>query len=265
MKCCICGTLKNCAPYLNKVFENIEKIASLFDDYVIILYYDKSSDNTLQILKEYQTKNKKLIFYVNEKLPSTYRTINIARGRNFCLNYITTNYPDYKYFIMMDMDDVNCKDIDISILKKYLHRDDWDGLSFNMSPAYYDYWALSLYPYFLSLYCWDDPDKMTKLIFNNVDESLKKLKENELLNCASAFGGFAIYKKDKFINCKYDGRLRNDLLPFHSILNMNKTTSLNYKKSYDDCEHRAFHLEAINKNNARIRISPENLFTPFKI
>jgi len=124
MKCCICGTLKNCAPYLNKVFENIEKIASLFDDYVIILYYDKSSDNTLQILKEYQIKNKKLIFYVNEKLPSTYRTINIARGRNFCLNY---------------------------------------------------------------------------------------------------------------------------------------------KKSYDDCEHRAFHLEAINKNNARIRISPENLFTPFKI
>ena len=265
MKSCICGTLKNCGPYLNKVFENIEKIASLFDDYVIILYYDQSNDNSLQILKEYQKKNKKLIFYVNKNLPSTHRTINIATGRNFCLNYIRTNCPDYKYFIMMDMDDVNCKDIELDILKKYLYREDWDALSFNTSPKYYDLWALSLYPYFLSLYCWEDPDKMTELIFNNVDESLKKLKENELLECASAFNGFAIYKKDKFINCNYDGTLRNDLLPFNSILDINRIIGLNYKKRDDDCEHRAFHLEAINKNNARIRISPEILFTPLKI
>ena len=260
MNCCICGTLKNCEPYLNKVFENIEKIGSLFDNYVIILYYDKSSDNSLQILKEYQKKNDKLFFYVNQNLPSTYRTINIATGRNFCLGHIKENYADYNYFIMIDMDDVSCKDIELDILKKYLYRDDWDGLSFNTSPKYYDLWALSLYPYFLSLYCWDDPDKMSKLIFNNVDESLKKLKENELLKCASAFNGFSIYKTEKFINCSYDGRLRNDLLPFNSILNINRIIGFKYKKCYDDCEHRAFHLEAIRKNDAKIRISPEILF-----
>ena len=28
----------------------------------------------------------------------------------------------------------------------------------------------------------------------------------------------------------------------------------------DDCEHRSFHVQAINNNNARIRISPEVLF-----
>ena len=30
---------------------------------------------------------------------------------------------------------------------------------------------------------------------------------------------------------------------------------------YEDCEHRAFHLVAINNNNAKIRISPEIIFT----
>ena len=65
MNCCICGPVKNCGPYLRKVLENIEKIGSLFDDYSIIIYYDNSTDNTLEILKEYQLKNPKLIFYVN--------------------------------------------------------------------------------------------------------------------------------------------------------------------------------------------------------
>ena len=56
MNCCICGAVKNCEPYLNKVFENIEKIGSLFDDYKIVIYYDSSTDNTLNVLKEYQIK-----------------------------------------------------------------------------------------------------------------------------------------------------------------------------------------------------------------
>ena len=44
-KCCICGPVKNCGPYLNKIFENIEKMASLFNDYSIVIYYDKSYFN----------------------------------------------------------------------------------------------------------------------------------------------------------------------------------------------------------------------------
>jgi predicted NACHT family NTPase len=29
MNCCICGPVKNCGPYLTKIFENIEKISGL--------------------------------------------------------------------------------------------------------------------------------------------------------------------------------------------------------------------------------------------
>jgi hypothetical protein len=54
MKCCICGTIKNVEQYLNKIFQNMELVGSLFEDYVIILYYDNSTDNTLQKIKNYQ-------------------------------------------------------------------------------------------------------------------------------------------------------------------------------------------------------------------
>ena len=46
MNCCICGPVKNCGAYLNKVLENVEKVGSLFNDYIILIYYDQSSDNT---------------------------------------------------------------------------------------------------------------------------------------------------------------------------------------------------------------------------
>ena len=67
MKCCICGPVKNCAPYLPKIFENIQQIGSLFEEYVVIMYYDISQDNTLLLLKNYQRKNPKLTFFVNNK------------------------------------------------------------------------------------------------------------------------------------------------------------------------------------------------------
>ncbi len=46
-KCCICGTVKNCEPYLQKVFKNIEIIGQIFEDYKIIMSYDESNDESL--------------------------------------------------------------------------------------------------------------------------------------------------------------------------------------------------------------------------
>ena len=92
MNCCICGTVKNCGPYLYKVLENMEKIGSLFENYVIILFYDQSSDNTLQILKDYKKNHpERLIFYNNFKEVSPYRTYRLAHGRNECLKIVREN------------------------------------------------------------------------------------------------------------------------------------------------------------------------------
>jgi hypothetical protein len=268
MKCCICGPVKNCAKYLNKVFENVEKLGSLFDDYTIIIYYDKSSDNTLDILKDYQTKNSRMIFFENKHPISPFRTHNIALARNVCLNYVRQNIQDFPFFIMMDFDDVNCKNVDIEVLRKYLKREDWDGLSFNTSPKYYDIWGLSIYPYCFSYNHFEKNVQNYNFIQNYIHHLLSNLKPDELLPCISSFNGFSIYRTCKFLNTYYDGRIRLDLIPKNNLLaHMRVANSkLVYKKyvtvdgRYEDCEHRAFHIQATKNSGAKIMISPEILF-----
>ena len=272
MKCCICGPVRNCGPFLDKVLQNIEKIGSLFEDYEILVYYDKSTDNTLIKLKQYQKKNPRLKIYINSILTSPYRTHRLATARNFCLNYIKTkDLNEYPFFIMMDFDDVNCKEVRPEILKKYLDRDrdDWDGLSFNTSPMYYDIWALSIFPY-----CFSYNHFKNTLIHNHafiknyIDKKLKNLKKGELLSCISSFNGFSIYRTSKFLNTQYDGRVRLDLLPkkyltAHMIAANSKIIFKDYghiKGKYEDCEHRAFHMKAINNDNAKIMITKDILF-----
>jgi hypothetical protein len=269
MNCCICGPVKNCAPFLPKVLSNIEKISSLFEDYKIVIFYDNSTDNTLNILKEYQMKNPKLLFYVNKNVVSNYRTHNIAIARNYCLDYIRQNAEYYPYFIMMDFDDVNCKEVNVEPLKNSLKREDWDGLSFNTSPHYYDIWGLSIYPFCFSYNHFSNNFKYHTIIRNYIMKKLEGLKPGQLLPCISSFNGFSIYRTNKFLNSYYDGRVRSDLFPkkllqIHSIAQ--KSKGLVYKDyghvkgKYEDCEHRAFHQQARINSGARIMISPEFVF-----
>jgi len=170
---------------------------------------------------------------------------------------------------MMDCDDVNCKKINIDILKKYLYRNDWDGLSFNTVPKYYDIWALSIYPFCFSYNHFENNVKYYNIIQNYIDELLlKAASQNKLLECISSFNGFSIYRTNKFLNTYYDGRIRLDLIPDVN-LSAHKTVTkskLVYKRyvtvdgRYEDCEHRAFHIQAKQNSSARIMISPEILF-----
>lgn len=258
MNCIICGTVRNCGSYLLSVFKNIEIIGSLFDDYKIIIYYDNSNDNSLEILKDYQKQNSKLLFYVNKEKLNNYRTFRIAKGRNLCLNYVKENKDFFPYFIMMDMDDVCSTKINIEPIKKILNRTDWDAISFNKR-EYYDIWALSIKPYYLS--CHHFYGKSTNIMYNYITNLLKNANKDDLIQCASAFCGFAIYRTNKFLNCYYNGKLDLSLFPKNVIKkNINLFEgNFDYNK-VEDCEHRSFHLMAINKNQAKIRISPEIIF-----
>jgi hypothetical protein len=269
MNCCICGPAKNCGPYLKKVLQNMEKLGSLFDDYKILIYYDKSHDNTLQVLNDFQKKNSKMLLYVNNKPISKFRTHNIALARNFCLNFVRKNRDYFPFFIMMDLDDVNCKDINIDILRKYLKREDWDGLSFNTNPKYYDIWGLSIYPYCFSYNHFENNTLYYKVIQNYITLLLNKLPKGKLLPCISSFNGFSIYRTNKFLNTYYDGKIRKDLIPLKNLEAHKKATNSNiiYRRyetvdgRYEDCEHRAFHIQARQNSGARIMISPEILFS----
>jgi hypothetical protein len=269
MNCCICGPVKNCGPYLQKNLSSMEKIGSLFDDYMIIIYYDESSDDSLKTLKEYQENNPKMFLYVNSKPMSKFRTHNIATARNFCLNYVKQNIETFPYFIMMDMDDVNCKEVNLEPLRNSLKREDWDALSFNTSPAYYDIWALSIWPYCFSYNHFKNNVEFYTIMQNYVTQLLEKLEPGQLLPCISSFNGLSIYRTHKFLNTYYDGRIRIDLIPPRNLIAHSKAagSKLVFKKyvtsdgRYEDCEHRAFHIQARQKSGARIMISPEVIFS----
>jgi len=258
MKCCICGTLRNCESYLDKIFSNMELIGSKFEDYRIILYYDHSEDNTLNKLKSYQTKNSRLLFYVNTSELLPYRTHRIALGRNFCLNMIRENFSDYEYFIMMDCDDRCARNMNIKLLNYYLKINNaWDCLSFNYPDGYYDTWALSKIPYVVSCHHFKDNSKGGRYI----QRVINKTPKNKLIKCLSAFNGFAIYRTNKFINCYYDGRFRLDYIPKKLInINIKYSGPINFNQINEDCEHRYFHFSAFFKNGAKIRISPCCIF-----
>ena len=150
-KCCICGTVKNCAPFLEKVFKNIETIGKIFDDYKIIISYDNSVDDSLAILRKFQhVYTEKLILHIGTEPLSEYRVYNIAKARNQGLDIIRSQFPDYEYFIMIDCDNICASPVKLESLLYYLViNTEWDALTFNKTP-YYDLWALSKYPYSFS-------------------------------------------------------------------------------------------------------------------
>jgi hypothetical protein len=265
--CCICGTIKNCEKYIDNVFINIDNIIKIFKDYHIIIYYDESNDKTFEKIKAYQKKYKIKLHY-NKIFVSQFRTHRLAYGRNYCVKKIKKHLSHFKYFIMMDFDDVCSGKMNVDVLKKHIDNNDrWDSLSFNRS-NYYDIWALSIRPFIFSYVHFKNPYDILHNMGLYICKSLNSLKEGELLSCYSAFNGFAIYKTEVFKDCTYDGNIRLDLIPknlLEETIKENKSKIIFKSQSWlsilnEDCEHRSFHFDAINKKNARIFIAPEKLF-----
>ena len=267
----ICGCVKNCGPFLPQVFDNIKNIITLFDSYKIVIAYDNSFDNTYNYLIEMKKIYNIEIINCNN---NNTRLENICSARNSILQYIRNNDDkSYEYLLMIDLDNVSCDKMNIDILNYYLNRNDWDSLSFN-TPDYYDIFALSIDPFIHSCWHWkDDNDKqvtdVVSIMRNYVQEKLSKIKKTDLLECLSAFNGIAIYRLEKFINCNYgcdhayNMEFLNKNIGQKWLENNINAIENKYKLRFDekqDCEHRIFHLEAIYKNNAKIRISPLSIF-----
>lgn len=267
-KCCICGTIKKCEPYLKDVFKNIKYIGSLFSEYMIIIVVDHDNDNTVNILKEYSNTINNIILHINDKLLSDIRTVNIAHARNICLHYIKEKYSDWEYFIMMDCDNINTGPINLRLLKEYIYNpnknEQWDALTFNRIP-YYDTWGLSIYPLVFSKLHFNNGHNIWSRYIKKVINYYKENKPGELIPVYSAFNGFAIYKMSVFLDddIRYNGEFDISYIPC-DLLKKNievagKIISFNNTEK-GDCEHRSFHYKAIQKKNARIRISTNCLF-----
>lgn len=266
MKVVICGPVKNCGPYLPRVLSNMHALGTLFEKYVIIISSDRSVDNSIAILRRHRDANPATVVLLEHNgVMSPYRTHNISRARNSCLDYANTHYGSHEYMIMMDCDDVNCKRLNVEPIKRSLAQPWWDSISFNTVPRYYDIWALSISPYTFSYNHFPENQKQYVAIQRYITSLLAK---RPIVPCISAFNGFAIYRLSKFRDCRYNGNFNPKLLP-PALLNQHihavKSRIIiknygNVNGAHEDCEHRAFHVSAIQKHRARNFISREVVF-----
>jgi len=277
--CVICLCARDVEPYLDNIFINLQKLNTLFYKTQVIFFYDTSNDNTLDTLRRYQDTLDNIHIIENKEPLLEYRTHRISNGRNRLLDYMNTNFNDYEYFIIMDCDDVCSNPIKTDVLAEYLDRNDWDSLSFNRKGIttttgytdYYDIWALQYEPFY-----WDYlgygplSNKILYIMKNDIIQKLNKLDDDELFTCISAFNGFAIYRKDKFKNIRYNGVRKNEISndEYYKLKEYFKKVGLNNIKLYnktpenspETCEHIDFHKDAIQYNNAKIKISKKNIF-----
>ena len=259
--CLICGCVKNCEQYLDAVFNNIKIIQGFFEKSKIIISFDVSTDLTLRKLCELK-KEFNIEIIINQEPLTNIRTINIEKARNKIIDLIYSSYNDFDYFIMIDLDDVSSKPINIDVLSNALTKSEiWDGLLFN-NENYYDFWALNFKEFQYS--CWHSNN--VKKIINEMNKEFKKeCENNEFIECQSAFGGFGIYKVSKFINCRYRSLIDLTLFNAQSIKNIQNKYGIQYiiNNNIYDCEHRYFHLNAIKQNNIKLFIYNKNLFPPY--
>ncbi len=275
-ECFICGTVKNCAKHLKRVLTNMDKLGALFPGgYKIVLSCDKSTDKSANVIEMYKRARtaitqtldpNRIIVYFNEDPLTPTRTINIAKARNWCLDYIE-RLPESerpKYFIMMDCDDRCSMPIRTEPIAYYLSEErveEWDGLSFNRN-EYYDYWAFSKHP--LTYSCWHFPGGHD-IWKAYIQTMFAAAKPKTLIPVLSAFGGFAIYKTCVYGNCRYNGETAAcaAIIPADMMTaNIKRIGAPIQKMNTEDgdCEHRHFHYQAMLEHGARLFIAPEKIW-----
>lgn len=242
MKIAICMVCKNVGKYLHCVFENIKKLMKY--NIILIIEYDNCNDNTYEIIKKCITELKIEHKIINLRgNNSIYRTERISNARNACLEYLDT-LEDIDYHIVLDPDDINSKPWNINLIHSVLDSEKkWDAISFNgdnskvKSGNYFDKWALLIDDF--KWHCWGYGD-FSPMITREMEKYIyEKFEKNEIVECHSAFNGFAIYNTKVFKGLRYCGRI--------SKIDSNFFKKKFISKSVEFLKQRPFFLEIKNK------------------
>ena len=233
----IVGCARNIDKYLNNTLNKLNMLKSLFKSTKIIIYENDSTDNTLNILKDWENKN--IIKLITEKNVKGLRTQRLAHGRTILYNE-AMKYT-FDLLIILDLDDVINELTEKGIASCFDIKEDWAMLGGNNYGDYYDLWALRTYDDWMP-FDWAECVNIKKLSYTfcrnnrykNIPETSPPIKVK------SCFGGIAIYKKKYLNNCSYGtGLFTNEK-----------------GETYEVCEHVMFNSCILN-NGGNIYINPK--------
>lgn len=232
----ICGLARDLGDTLYKTIARIECLGSMFEDYLVVIYENDSSDSTRSVLQTWTGLNYKVcpIFENlkkkrNEQDKSNGRTVDMAYYRNQYLAFARELAVGFKpnYLITLDTDldggfsyEGICNslsyDYDVVGSNGLFYRE-WEG---KMQRLYYDSWA------FRKLYhpSAHADEEINLMVLNRGEEPFQVI---------SAFGGLALYK-------------------WSSIPDEVWYTS-------GDCDHVTLHKQMIERGFDKIYVNPSQI------
>lgn len=212
-----CGIVRDCEKNLSRNIPVIEKIATYFKSYQVILFENNSKDSTKQILTTWSNTNSNVHVFINDFDESQYKEIPVPAEynpafskrriqkmtdyRNMYLEYIEKNKIQADYIVIVDMD---VRKIDIKgVLSSFGTEQQWDAIAANshsLSPKFkrrqHDAYALI-----------EDgkeliPQTEAMIDDNRVSWALLH-RDMPFIRVASAYGGLAIYRFQAIQNLRY--------------------------------------------------------------
>jgi glycosyltransferase involved in cell wall biosynthesis len=241
----VVGIARNCGKTIS---DDIHRINNSIRDAKAVVWMvveSDSSDDTAQKLETLKVELKNFHFTSLGQLANTIpkRTDRISFCRNYYAEQIKNNplFSEVDYVVVADLDGLNSKLTKEAFESSWL-RHDWDVCAANQAGPYYDIWALRHKEWcpddcwaqykFLNTYRLDFEKNLWTSVYSKM---ITIPKETEWIEVDSAFGGFAIYKKKMFDECRYVGIT---------------------EAGEEFCEHVYFH-RSLKEKGAKLFINPQ--------
>lgn len=215
MRIVLSGAIRNCAHYLERIFDEISNNYIIFEDFRYIFVESDSVDGSDALLDRFH-KNApvgeiRLLGNLRQQMPL--RTDRIACAREMCLDFVRElrwNGPN-DYFVVLDCDDVSAGFSLLSI-KTAIEKAkfEWDALFANQeNRPYYDIFALRHHIWCPSD-CWKEvrerPLFMSKKDAINLfvhGRQIRISSSADPILVESAFGGLGIYRTSSLVDASY--------------------------------------------------------------
>ncbi len=249
----LAGTVRNVAEVIEHEMQTLVASLANFKQVYCLLVESDSSDNTLNKLTELAKVIPQFSYVSMGQLREQHpkRTDRIALCRNVIIDAIAQN-PDYAqidYVAMADMDGMNNLITPAKIAQCWNVNENWDVISANQLGPYYDTWALR-HPQWCPTDCWKQKAALESVIGHEAAENLAVTAKQVtldpsmgLIEVDSAFGGFAIYRRDAFLAGRYVGSMGEggadeicEHIPYHAELR-SKGYKIYINCALTNCEH----------------------------
>lgn len=207
----VVGTARNVAATISSEIDTLTKSLRNTKSLAFFIVESDSNDRTIETLNELTITHQHFNYVSLGRLQSTIpsRIERIAYSRNVYLDYVKQRANNFDFVVVVDLDGVNKLINERKILSCFENLN-WGGCMANQLGPYYDVYALRADGWCESN-CWEKakelvesgthPLKAWRIAIRDKQKIIKK--SSPWIRVDSAFGGFAIYKVEAFIQGYY--------------------------------------------------------------